>query len=124
MRVRKGGSAQDPSEKIMTPWTFDVKFPYGTQFTFGSLTFATEKDGNLRMLPPGPAPERLAPAYGQAPCFLVISSTTGGACSSLDPYAGQHIRTVKLVQGIPIVTSILQPSELIIIGSIPRSRLN
>jgi hypothetical protein len=108
----------------MTPWTFDVKFPCGTQFTFRSLTFAIGKDGNLRMLPPGPAPECLAPTYGQAPCFLVISSTTGGACSGLNPYAGQHIHTVKLVQGIPIVTSILQPSELIIIGSIPQSRLN
>jgi hypothetical protein len=28
----------------------------------------------------------------------------------LNPYARQHIRTVKLVQGIPIVTSILQPT--------------
>jgi hypothetical protein len=58
----------------------------------------------------GPAPERLAPTYGQAPCFPIISSTTGGVYSGLDPYTWQHIRIVKLVQGILIVTSILQPS--------------
>jgi hypothetical protein len=62
------------------------------------------------LLPTGLAPERLAPVYGQAPCFPAISSTIGGACSGLNPYAGQHIRTVKLVRGISIVTSILQPS--------------
>jgi hypothetical protein len=37
----------------MTPWTFDIKFPRGTEFTFGSLTFAVGEDGDLRMLPPG-----------------------------------------------------------------------
>jgi hypothetical protein len=35
----------------MTPWSFDVKFPLGTQFTFGSLTFTAEEDGDLKMLP-------------------------------------------------------------------------
>jgi hypothetical protein len=107
---QEGRSTQDPSVKIMTPWTFDVKFPSGTHFTFGSLTFAAEEDGNLKMLPPGPAPECLAPVYGQAPCLPAISSTMGDACSGMDPYAGLHIRTVKLVRGISIVTSILQPS--------------
>jgi hypothetical protein len=92
----------------MAPWMFNVKFSCGTQFTFGSLTFAAGEDRNLKMLPPGPAPESLVPVYGQAPCFSAISSTTGGACSGLDPYAGLPIHTVKLVQGIPIVTSILQ----------------
>jgi hypothetical protein len=94
----------------MAPWTFDVKFPYVTQFTFGSLTFAAGEDGNLMILPPGSALEHLTPVYGQAPCFLTISSTIGGACSSLDPYAGLHIRTIKLVRGILIMTSILHPS--------------
>jgi hypothetical protein len=37
----------------MTPWTFDMKFPLGTQFTFGSLTFAMGEDGDLKMLPQG-----------------------------------------------------------------------
>jgi hypothetical protein len=105
------GSAEDPSKKIMTPGTFDVKFLCGTQFTLGSLTFATGEDRNLKMLPTGPGPERLASVHGQAPCFTAILSTTDGACSGLNPYVGQHIRTVKLVRGIPIVTSILQPSS-------------
>jgi hypothetical protein len=50
---QEGGSDQNPSDKIMTLWTFDVKFPYDTQFTFGSLTFAIGEDENLKMLPPG-----------------------------------------------------------------------
>jgi hypothetical protein len=60
---QEGGSAQDPFGKTMTPCTFDIKFPCGTQFTFGSLMFATGEDENLKMLPPGPALERLASVY-------------------------------------------------------------
>jgi hypothetical protein len=77
-----------------------VKFPLGTQFTFGSHTFAAGEDRYLKMLPLGPAPEHLTPAP---------SSTSGGACSGSDPFAGLYIRTGKLVQGILIVTSTLQP---------------
>jgi hypothetical protein len=62
------------------------------------------------MLPPASAPERLTPVYGQAPYFSVISSTIGGAYSGMDPYTGLHIHTIKLIQGILIVMSILQPS--------------
>jgi hypothetical protein len=47
--------------------------------------------------------------YGQAPYLSVISSTSGDACSSLNPYAGPYHRTAKIVQGIPIGASILQP---------------
>jgi hypothetical protein len=43
-------------------------------------------------------------------CLLAISSTSDGTCSGLASYAGSYIRTAKLVRGIPIVTSILQPS--------------
>jgi hypothetical protein len=43
----------------MAPWSFNMKFPRGTQFIFGSLTFAAGEDGDLNMLPPGPAPEHL-----------------------------------------------------------------
>jgi hypothetical protein len=101
------GIALDLSRKIMAPWTFDVKFPCGTQFTFGSLTFAVGEDENLKMLPPWPAPKCLAPVNGPAPYFPAISST-GGGYSSSDPYAGQHICTIKRVRVILIVTSILQ----------------
>jgi hypothetical protein len=52
------------------------------------------------MLPLGPASERPTPA---------LLSASGDACSGLDPFVGLYIRTAKLVQGIPIVTSTLQP---------------
>jgi hypothetical protein len=55
-----GRSAQDPSRKTMAPRRFDAKFLYGTQLTFRSLIFAIGEDGDLKMLPPGSAPERLA----------------------------------------------------------------
>jgi hypothetical protein len=88
----------------MVPWTFNVKFPLDTQFTFRSLTFAAGEDGELKMLPPGPAPEHYAPADGQAPWFLRTSSISGGACSGLDPFAGLYIRIY-----ISIMASTLQP---------------
>jgi hypothetical protein len=93
----------------MSPCTFDVKFSYGTQFTFRSLTFAMGEDVNLKMPPLGPAPERFTSVYGHAPCLPAISSTTGIASSDLYLYARQHILTIKLVRGILIVMSILQP---------------
>jgi hypothetical protein len=78
-----------------------MKFPLNTQFTFGWLTFAAGEDGDLKMLPLGPMPEHPTPAP---------SSASGATCSGLDPFAGLYIRTVKLVRGIPIVTSTLRPS--------------
>jgi hypothetical protein len=84
----------------MSPWSFNVKFPLGTQFTFWSLTFVIGEDGDLKMLPPGTTPEHPAPAP---------SSTSGGTCSGSDPFAGLYIRTAKLVRGIPIVMSTLRP---------------
>jgi hypothetical protein len=71
----------------MTPWTFSVKFPYGTQFTFGSLLFDVREDENLELLTQGPVPKKLAPVYGHAPYLPTSSSTSGGACSGLNPYA-------------------------------------
>jgi hypothetical protein len=82
----------------MAPWTFDVKFPLDTQFTFGSLTFAAGGDRDLKMLPPAAVPEH-----------TTSSSTTGGTHSDSDPFAGMYIRTAKLVRGIPVMTSILRP---------------
>jgi hypothetical protein len=84
----------------MAPRTFDVKFSCGTLLTFMSLTFVAEEDGDLNMLPPGLAPERLT---------LTSSSTSGGSCSGSDPCAGSYICTAKIVGGIPVVTSILRP---------------
>jgi hypothetical protein len=70
----------------MAPWTFDVKFPLGTKFTFGSLTFTTGEDGDLRMLPPGEAVEHTA-----------LSSALSETQADSDFFDGPYIRTVKLV---------------------------
>jgi hypothetical protein len=82
----------------MAPWTFDVKFPRGTEFTFRSLTFAVGEDGDLRMLPPGEATEHTAP-----------SSASSETQADSDLFDGPYIRTVKLVREIPVVTTILRP---------------
>jgi hypothetical protein len=76
-----------------------MKFSLGTQFTFGSLTFTAGEDGDLKMLPPGPAPEHSTPAP---------SSASDGAYSGSDHFARLYTRTAKLVRGIPIVTSNLR----------------
>jgi hypothetical protein len=82
----------------MAPWTFDIKFPRGTEFTFGSLTFVAGEDGDLRMLPLGEAAEHIAP-----------SSTSSETQAESDLFDGPYIRTVKLIRGIPVVTTILRP---------------
>jgi hypothetical protein len=82
----------------MAPWTFDVKFPRGTEFTFRSLTFATGEDGDLRMLPPAEVAEHTAP-----------SSASSETQEDSNFFDGSYIRTVKLVRGIPVVTTILRP---------------
>jgi hypothetical protein len=72
--------------------------------------FAAGKDGELRMLPLGPAPpERRAPAHGQVSWSLTTSSTSSGACSGLDLFVELYIRTTKIVRGIPIMTSMSHP---------------
>jgi hypothetical protein len=103
-------TAQDPSGKIMTPWTFSIKFSYDTQFTFESLIFAIGEDGDLELLTQGPAPKRLAPVYGQASYLLTNSSTLAGACLGLNPYTGSYHRAATTTQRIPIGAPIFQPS--------------
>jgi hypothetical protein len=83
---QEGDCAQDSSGKAMAPWTFDIKFPRDTEFTFGSLTFAAGEDGDLRMLPPGEAAEHIAP-----------SSASSETQAESDLFDGSYIRTVKLV---------------------------
>jgi hypothetical protein len=82
----------------MAPWTFDVKFLLGTKLTFGSLTFAAGEDGDLRMLPPGEATEHTDP-----------SSASSGTQADSDFVDVLYIHTVKLVRGIPVMTTILRP---------------
>jgi hypothetical protein len=74
----------------MVPWTFNVKFPYDTQFIFGSLMFAAGKEGNLELLTQGPAPRHLAPVYGVSAYYLADPSTSCEACSGLNPHAGPY----------------------------------
>jgi hypothetical protein len=95
---QEGDNAQDLSEKIMAPWTFSIKFSYGTQFTFGSLIFVVEEDGNLELLTQGPPPKHSTLVYGQAPYLSANSSTSGGAYSSLNPYAEPYHRAIKTTQ--------------------------
>jgi hypothetical protein len=71
----------------MAPWTFDVKFPRGTEFTFGSLTFTAGEDGDLRMLPLGEVTEHTA-----------LSSASSETQADSDFFDGPYIRTVKLVR--------------------------
>jgi hypothetical protein len=76
---------------------FNVNFPRGTQFTFGSLTFTTREDGDLNMLPLEAALERLVLVHGPDPCSPTNSYALDGACSGLDPYAGLFLCTVEIV---------------------------
>jgi hypothetical protein len=70
----------------MAPWTFDIKLPRDTEFTFGSLTFAAGEDEDLRMLPSGEAPKHIDP-----------SSASSKTQAESDLFDGSYIRTVKLV---------------------------
>jgi hypothetical protein len=107
---QEGESAQDPPGKILAPWTFSGKFPYDTQFTFGSLMFDTGEDGNLELLTQGPSPKHPAPVYGQALYLPASSSTSGGACSDLNPYEGSYHGAAKTTQGLPIGAHMFQSS--------------
>jgi hypothetical protein len=106
---KEGENAQEPSEKIMTSYTFSLKFPYNTQFTIGSLIFATGEDRNLQLLTQSPALKRLESVYGQAPYLPASSSTSSGAYSGLNPYTGSYHHAAKTTQGNSIRAPIFQP---------------
>jgi hypothetical protein len=105
---QEGGSSRDLSGKTTAP--SDIKFPGGTQFTFGSLTFIMAKDEDLKMLPLETALECLVLVHGPNPCSPANSSTSDDVGSGSDPCARLFLCTVEIIQGISIVTSILQPS--------------
>jgi hypothetical protein len=96
-------SVQDPSGKIMAPWTFSIKFSDDTQF-------AATEDINLELLTQGPTSKCLAPVYGQASYLPVSSSTSDGACSGLYSYDGSYHCAAKTTQRIPIGAPTFQPS--------------
>jgi hypothetical protein len=49
------------------------------------------------------------PVDGHAPYLPASSSTSGGTCSGLNPYAGPYHRAVEITQGISIGAPIFQP---------------
>jgi hypothetical protein len=94
----------------MAQWTFSIKFSHGNQFIFGSLMFAAREDRNLELLTWGPAPRHPALVYGTSPYYLIDPSTSGRACSGLNPHAGPYYLSAKTSQGRPIRKTILQSS--------------
>jgi hypothetical protein len=63
---------------LMDPWTFSIKFPYDTQFIFGSLMFTTREDRNLELLIRGPAPRHPTPVFGTTPYYPTDPSISSG----------------------------------------------
>jgi hypothetical protein len=88
--LQEGESTRDPSGKIMAPWIFSIKFPRDTQFIFGSLMFTAGEEENLELLTQGVALNHPALVYGKAPYYPIDPSTSGEACSHLNPYAGPY----------------------------------
>jgi hypothetical protein len=68
------------------------------------------EDGDMKMLPLEAALEHLVLVHGPDPCSPANSSTSDGACSRSDPCVGLFLHTVEIIQGILVMTSILQPS--------------
>jgi hypothetical protein len=62
-----------------------------------SLMLVAGEDRNLELLTQGPPPKRLTSVYGHVSYLSVSSSTSGGACSGLNPYAGPYHRAAKTI---------------------------
>jgi hypothetical protein len=69
----------------------------------------TREDVNLELLTRGSVPRHLAPIYGKAPYYPVDPSTSGRACSILNPYVGSYYLSSMTSQGFLIETPIFQP---------------
>jgi hypothetical protein len=94
----------------MAHWTFSVKFTYDTQFIFRSLMFTAGEDRNFELLTRGLAPIHPRLVYGKVPYYSADPSTSGGACSGLNPHARSDYLSAMTSQGFPIGTPIFQPS--------------
>jgi hypothetical protein len=64
--------------------------------------FTARKDGKLELLTHVLALKQFASVYGQASYLSASSSTSDGARSDLNPYAGPYHGTTKTTQGILI----------------------
>jgi hypothetical protein len=111
IRARKGEALKIRPGESMAHWTFNVKFPYNTQFIFRSLMFAAREDKNLKLLTQGPTPRHPTLVYGTAPYYPADPSTSGGSRSDLNPHAGSYYLSVITYQGRPIRKTILQSSD-------------
>jgi hypothetical protein len=103
--VRIGEALNIRPGELLAPWTFKVKFSYGTQFLFGTLMFTIGEDGTLKLLARGPAPSHHKPIYGEAPYYPAEPRATlapGGARSGLNPYVGLYTSTAITSWGHPI----------------------
>jgi hypothetical protein len=104
-RARKGKSLKIRLGELMAPWTFEVKFPYGTQFLFGTLMFTAGEDRTIKLLTHSPSPSHHELIYGEAPYYPVDPSTalaSGGTRSGLNPYAGSYAPIAMTSWGHPI----------------------
>jgi hypothetical protein len=83
--------------------------------------FAFREDRNLELLTQGVAPKHPTPVYGQAPYYPTNPSTSGKACSELNPYVGPYYLAAMPSRGIPIkvtISTIGWDIEVIFIRSI------
>jgi hypothetical protein len=72
--------------------------------------FTTGEDKNLKLLTQGPAPKHPAPVYRKAPYYPADPSTSDGAYSNLNPYAGPYYLSTMTSLERPIRKTIIQPS--------------
>jgi hypothetical protein len=72
--------------------------------------FTTGEDRNLELLTRGPAPRHPALVYEIASYYLADPSTSGGACSGLNPHVGSYCLSAMTSQGLPIGKIIFQSS--------------
>jgi hypothetical protein len=110
-RARKGKTLKIRPGESTSPWTLSVKFPYDTQFIFGSLMLVTGEDGDLKLLTRGLVPNHQWPVYGQAPYYPADpskSSVSTSACLGLNPYAWSYHLSAMTSQGYSIATLIFQ----------------
>jgi hypothetical protein len=66
------------------------------QFIFGSLMFTIGEDRNLELLTWSAMPKHPPSVYGKAPYHLTDPSTSGRACSYLNPYIGPYYLTTMI----------------------------
>jgi hypothetical protein len=96
---QEGGSAQDPSEKTMAPWTFDEVSSWHSAYLW---VIDLCRRGRRRPKDVVHRSGTRAPGSGFIISIRRFLLKIGSLCRV-------YIRTVKIVQDIPVVTSIIRP---------------